>query len=381
MAMRPAGGELLRRRKLGKALDNVSGKPLFTESVISWPVPPENEGRLGRRSALTNAELLQRRDQLHGIFAAHWPTIGWNLQRARGLTQIGPALRLLANLRHPTIELLLSNTSGKALPDGAHPFQQERKRLYKELVEVENGLSAANTKVMEAEGAFEQAQNRFAIARDGYSWARKKRKKKKAKSFLEERKKWSSLCQRVQAELNQRKEGLKDCYVELSEIRTKITDTEAHFTQTELLQFLLSERYAFTPLNLANAAAGLPQMSWRNSFRLCLRGACSPETSINYRIVEAMNLILERTNPTSAEEAASEIRDQISRRKRFERVLEYVSEHWPELEDAVRKVWNSPAQPKSRAFQITALFLEVLKAPRREVNPLLDALEKDLSTT
>src|SRR5258708_28242186 len=215
MAMRPEGGELLRRRKLGKALDDVSGKPLFTESVVSWPVPPENEGRLGRPSALTNAELLQRRDQLHGIFAAHWPTIGWNLQRARGLAQIGPALRPLASLRHPTIELLLSNTSGKMSADGAHPFHQKRKRLSKELVEVENRLSAANTKVMEAEGTFEQAQNRFAIGRDGYSWARKKRKKKKAKSSHKERKTWSSLCQRVQADLNRRKERLKNCYRDL----------------------------------------------------------------------------------------------------------------------------------------------------------------------
>jgi hypothetical protein len=378
MAMRPEGGELLRRRKLGKALDDVSGKPLFTESVVSWPVPPENEGRLGRPSALTNADLLQRRDQLHGIFAAHWPTIGWNC--ARSLSHIGPALRSLTNLKHPTIELLLSNTSGRALPDGAHPFQQKRKRLYKDLAEVEDRLSAVNTRVIEGEGAFEQALNRFAIARDGYSWARKEGKKKKAKSLLKEREKWSSLCQRVQAELNRHKESLKDCYVELGEIRKKITEIEARFAQTELLQFVLSERYVFTPLNLANAAAGLPHMSWRNSFRLCLRGACSPETSINYLIVEAVNMILERTNPTSAEEAATEIRDQISKRKQFERVLEYLNKHWPELKDAVRKVWNSPAQPKSRAFQITALFLETLKAPKRAVNPLLDALEKDLSS-
>jgi hypothetical protein len=305
--------------------------------------------------------------------------MGWNLQRARGLTQIGPALRPLADLRHPTIELLLSNTSGKALPDGAQPFHQERKRLYKELVEVENRLSAANTKVMEAEGAFEQAQNRFAIARDGYSWARKKRKKKKAKSFLKERRKWSSLCQRMQAELNRRKESLKDCYVELGEIGKKITDIEAHFAQTELLQFLLSERYVFTPLNVANAAAGLPHMSWRNSFRLCLRGACSPETSINYLIFEAVRMTLERTTPTSADEAVNEIRQQISKGRQFERVREYLGEHWPTLEDATFTGWSSAVHANARPYKITSLFLQALKEPKRVVNPLLEALEKDLS--
>ncbi len=379
MAMRPEGGGILRRRKLGKALDDVSGNSLFTESVVSWPVPPENEARLGRPSALANAELLQRRDQLHGIFAAHWPIIGWNLQRARGLTHIGPALRPLASLRHPTIELLLSNTSAKALLDGAHPFQHERKRLYKELVKVENTLSATNARVMEGEGAFEQAQNRFAIARDGYSWARKERKKKKAKSFLKERKKWSSLCQRVEAELNRRKESLKERYAEINEIRKKITDIEAHFAQTELLQFVLSERYVFAPLNLANAVAGLPHMSWRNSFRLCLPGPCSPETSINYLIVEAVRMALERAAPISADEAVNGIRRQISKGRQFERIRGYIGERWPTLEDAILMGWSSAVHANARPYKITSLFLEALKAPKQVANPLLDALEKDLS--
>jgi len=379
MAMRPEGGELLRRRKLGKALDDVSGKPLFTESVVSWPVPPENEGRLGRPSALTNVELLQRRDQLHGIFAAHWPTIGWNLQRARSLSQIGPALSPLADLKHQTIELLVSKVPARALPDGARLLQQERKKLYKELAEVENRLSATNAKVMEGEGAFEQAQNRFAIARDGYSWARKEKMKKEAKSFLQEREKWSGLCQSVQAELNRRKESLKGCYAELSKIGKKITDIEAHFAQTELLQFVLSERYVFTPLNFANAVAGLPHMSWRNSFRLCLPGACSPETSINYLIVEAVRMALERAAPIAAGEAVNEIRRQISKGRQFEGVREYIGERWPTLEDAVHTGWSSAVHANARPYKITSLFLEALKAPKRVANPLLSALEKDLS--
>lgn len=377
MAMGPEGGGILRRRKLGKAIDEVSGKP-FTESVFSWPVPAENEGRLGRPSALTNAELLQRREQLHGIFAAHWPTVGWNLQRVRGLTQVPLALRPLGDLKHPTIELLLWNTSAKAMPDGILRLQQERKKLDKELADVENRFSAGNKRVMEGEDAFEQAQNRFAIARDGYSYARKKKRKKKAKSFLKEREKWSSLCQKVHAELNRRKESLKQCNVERVEIRKKIADLEALFAQTELLRFVLSERYVFTPLNVANAAAGLPHMTWRNSFKR-LRGMSSAETSINYLIFEAVKIILERANPTSPGGATSAIRHQITRRKQFDRIREYLREHWPTLENAVLAGWSSAANANERPYKITSLFLGALKAPKQVVNPLLDALEKDLS--
>jgi hypothetical protein len=382
--MRPEGGEILRRRKLESAVDSVSGKT-FTDRVVSWPAPRENDGRLGRPSALANAELLQRRDQLHGIFAAHWPTIGWNLQRARSLSHIGPALCPLADLQHSTIELLVLKASARALPDGVRVLQPERKRLYKELAEVENRLNAANTSVMEGEDAFGQAQNRFAIARDGYSYARKKSKKskkrgkKKAQSFLKDRQRWSRLCQRVQAELNRRKESLRKCHSEVSEIRKKITDIEAHFAQTELLQFVLSERYVCTPLNLANAVAGLPHMSWRNSFRLCLRGACSPEASINYLIVEAVRMALERAAPTSADEAVNEIRRQISKGRQFESVREYLGERWPTLEDAVLKGWSSAVHANARPYKITFLFLQALKGRKQVANPLLDALEKDLS--
>jgi len=317
---------------------------------------------------------------LHGIFAAHWPAVGWNLQRVRAITQVPLALRPLADLKHPTIELLLWNTSAKAMPDGLLRFQQERKRLNKELADVQDRLGAANKGVTEAQDAVEHAQNRFAIARDGYSHARKEKKKKEAKSFLQEREKWSSLCPKVNAELKRREESLMDCNVELREINEKIANRQALFAQTELLRFVLSERYVFTPLNFANALAGLPHMTWRNSFRLCLRGPCSPETSINHLIVEVLRMVLERAAPTSPEEAFSEIRRCISKGRQFERARQYIGERWPTFENAVFTGWSSAPSPNARPYQMAALFLESLKAPRPAVNPLLDTLEKDLST-
>jgi hypothetical protein len=124
---------------------------------------------------LNDDELRQRRDQLHGIFAAHWPIIGWNLQRARKPLHITDALRPLASLNHPTIGLLLLDSFKMPMADGFPRFRQERNRLYSQLEEARKKLSEANTKVMEARSAFEQAHNWFAVARDSYI-ARKKEK-------------------------------------------------------------------------------------------------------------------------------------------------------------------------------------------------------------
>jgi cellobiose-specific phosphotransferase system component IIA len=358
------------RKPLDAMLAKRGKKPLL--SVVA---PAQKEGRPGRPPALNEDELRQRRDQLQGIFAAHWPIVGWNLQRARRPLHITDALRPLASLNHPTIELLLLDSFKKPMPDGFLLLRQARKSLYIQLAEAQNGLIKASTKVMEARSAFEQAHNWFAVARDSYTRARKKRKT--TGSFRREREKWSRRCESVRAELSRREKNLIEYTEKIRGIEKEIKEVEAHFAQTELLRFVLSERYVFAPLNFANAAAGLPHMGWRRSFLLCSRIECSAETSINYLIFEALNIILEAASPTRAEEAASEIRRQISKRNRFERVREYLGEEWPALERAVLAVWNSSIHAEARPYEIASMFLAALKAPRRVVNPLLDALEKD----
>jgi len=263
------------------------------------------------------------------------------------------------------------------MPDGRLLFRQERKSFYTRLAEAQNGHSEANAKVIEARAALEQARNGFAIARDGNTLARKKRKT--AASFRKEREKWSLRCESVQTELSRREKSLIEYAEKIREIEKEITEIEAHFAQIELLRFVLSERYVFTPLNFANAAAGLPQMGWRRSFLLCARIERFAETSINYLIFDVVRVILEGVTPASAAEAAREIRGQISKGPRFESVREFLAQDWPALERAVLAVWNSSIHADARPYRIAALFLEALKAPRRVVNPLLDALEKDLS--
>lgn len=363
---------------MGKALDAVLAKR-GKKSLLNGPAPAQ-KGRLrGRPPALDDAELLHRRDKLQGVFASHWPIIGWNLQRARKPLHVAAALRPLASLNHPTIELLLLDSFNKPMPDGIHLLRQECKRLYGQLAEAQNKLSEANTKVTEARSAFEEAHNLFAVARDSYTLARKK--KKPTASFRNDREKWSRRSDSVQTELSRREKNLVEYAKKIEGIEKEIKEIEAHFAQAELLRFVLSERYVFAPINFANAAAGLPHMGWRRSFLLCSRKECSVEPSINYLIFDAVKIILEGASPTRGEEAASEIRRQISKGDRFKSVREYLGEDWPALEQAVLAGWNSSVHAGARPYEIASRFLGALKAPRRVVNPLLDALEKDLAPT
>ena len=217
-----------------RPLDSVLAKQ-DKEALLSIATPAQNEGRRGRPLALSDAELFYRRDQLQGIFEAVWPMIGWNLQRARKPIYIAYALRPTSEFKQPTLELLLLDSSAKARPDEIRPLQQECKKLYRELSEVENRLRTTNAKVTEAHVAFEQAYNQFAVARDGHAKARKKKQKKKAKALLKEREKASRLCDSVSAELKRREETLKQCYAEERKITKEIAESQGWFAQAELL--------------------------------------------------------------------------------------------------------------------------------------------------
>lgn len=376
MAITSKGGGIVRRRKSTEALDELlenQGAEVCPEETTA----EDNQGRSGRPAALSQPDLLHRRDKLQGMFQAHWPTIGWNLRLARSRMDITQALRPLADFKLPTIDLLLLETPSKPAQGGIRTFRREHKRLNAECSESYARLESCRSLVLEARDAYSQARVRLDAARDGYVFAR--REKKPTSYYLEELNKLPFVCNKLRVEVKQREESTKRCSEEFRRIQIEIKVTEAHFAQTELLRFLKSRKYAFTPENVSKAAAGLPDLGCRRSFLLCSRVKYAAVSSMNYMIFEVVSKILNKQNPRSAEEAAREIRRQISTRKQFATVKEYLSEHWHVLEHATHKVWNSPAHPKSRAFQITSLFLQTLKAPKRVVNPLLDTLEKDLS--
>jgi len=61
------------------------------------------------------------------------------------------------------------------------------------------------------------------------------------------------------------------------ELEILIKDGEAYFARTELFDFCRSKRYRLTPLDVANALAGLPFIGWRRSADRCRKWKEEPE--------------------------------------------------------------------------------------------------------
>jgi len=55
------------------------------------------------------------------------------------------------------------------------------------------------------------------------------------------------------------------------EVQELLFDGEASFARSEFARFCASDRYRITPMNIANALAGLPHIGWRQSATRCKR--------------------------------------------------------------------------------------------------------------
>jgi hypothetical protein len=325
---------------------------------------------------LGQLDLLARRDELQGILQAHWPTVGWDLHLAKTGRDLSQALKPIAQFKSSIVALLIVELPS-GVQDRIGEFRSDLKKLYVRLSRCRAELNTSHDLVIEARDSYTQARARLDAARDGYVAARKGQRP--AVDLLAELKNWSVLCNRLRVEIKQREERVDQSTHDFRNVQTEIRTIEAYFAQTELLRFLKGRRYAFTPENVANAASGLPELGCRRSFLLCSRVKYAAEPSINYIIFEALSKILKRHSPKSPEEAATTIRREIGEKKQFANIKGFVNDRWHLLEDAMSRVWASPAHPHSRAFKITSLFLANLRAPRQVTNSLLDAIEKGLT--
>jgi hypothetical protein len=68
------------------------------------------------------------------------------------------------------------------------------------------------------------------------------------------------------------------------ELELLIKEGEAHFARNELLDFCLSQRYRLTPLDIANALAGIPFICWRRSADRCRKWKEDPAGGLSFEI-------------------------------------------------------------------------------------------------
>jgi hypothetical protein len=171
------------------------------------------------------------------------------------------------------------------------------------------------------------------------------------------------------AQKSQRKEASvsKRKWLELSRVQKDLTGQlrglEAGFVRQEILRFCKSKRYELNPWNLANAAAGLPFIGWRQSMRRCTKQRRTIADGMDYQIFKAIRFIVANAPKRSENTFVAEFRESIPRlpsRYRIPRVE--LANQWLFLERAIRSAFRTKPHPRAFPFEITKRYFQQIRS-------------------
>ena len=146
-------------------------------------------------------------------------------------------------------------------------------------------------------------------------------------------------------------------------------DEQAYVAQTELLKFILSGRYSFTPLNLANAMAGLPYMQWRQSSKRCGKMECRIAMSSTYRLFK----ILYRASQglPSSQGLTNAVQNLLQNSRKIDYVAAELRKNWYHLRAAIKTVTEKRHHPGSVPFRVLTEYQRRMRS-RTSVDLLLE---------
>jgi len=193
---------------------------------------------------------------------------------------------------------------------------------------------------------------------------------------------FSNMLRRWQA-LRQAQIDVDSAQAVLKTIEGDVTDKEAGFCQSELVEFITLKKYARNPLGLANAMAGLPDMAWETSRERCSKIKVEP--NFHYQVFLTVSAISKRRERYPELSMVELFRQEILKLPRVKlvrisgllakekgtdriklpnNIRSYLIENWPYLKPAIRQVETLNSHPRRVPFLILATLARNLEKPR-----------------
>lgn len=297
--------------------------------IEALEAPNLDSKKRGRPSEISNEALFSRRNTLLGIFEYHWSEIAWELQRAKSLAAIREALGPLPIPRSYEFELFL--------------FEPTKETTFKELRDLSKarrGLGIEFKKALLVEGDAEEA-------RENVEGAMKDRSSDATtESALHK-------YQRLYSAAKRRKEELQ---VRIDVMENDLRRQRAFIAQTGLLDFIRSERYTLSPMSYANAMAGLPFITWRQSVSRCLKAKAShPFLNIYELFLEVQRAL--NGPPQTAELAMEQAKLHLKKSKqKREYSIQILREEWYYLRVAIEAAYSQKPPRSAIPFRVFAEY-------------------------
>jgi hypothetical protein len=297
------------------------------------------EKRRGPHTELTDDQLFGRREQLVQVFEGLWGEIGWKLQKCKTPADL---VRILSPLNETFIREMVS----VFFHESSEPVSAATAR------KVRAKWRAGLTPCREAEASKHQVREE--LKRVDAVLTNSPRNKQRMIKREQKR------CRKEASRTTQKWRWLSKTTTALE---VQLRGLESGLARQEILRFCKSGRYELTPLNLANAVAGLPYMGWRQSMRRTSNQPSMVANGLDYNVFKAIRFIVTNANKQSENNLVAEYRHSIPllpSRYRGPRVE--LADKWFFVERAIRRAFRSSPHPKALPFEITKHYFKQFRS-------------------
>jgi len=218
-----------------------------------------------RKSLIDDPQLWGDRDHLVWLLEVTWADVGGKLHAVKTADDVLAALQIWKGRSEaPVVRTLLRPESAAA----SAKTLTEKRRRHRELVKLSSEARERREKCRQDLELAERAFTLQLSERD--KAAVEERLAKRAEKFAQAEAEYNVATNR-EAKMEQ-----------------QLRESETYFARTEFARFCKSPRYRKTPLNAANALAGLPFMGWRRSVQRCMK---SEAVGANGGAIQVFNTI------------------------------------------------------------------------------------------
>ncbi len=316
-----------RRRKPEKELDSVSRKKRKRRSG-------------GRTNEIEDQRLWNRRDALVQILEGAWGEIGWELSCVKKAQEIPQALKPLdTGVREQALEPFLRVSDAPDDMTRIRKLRRDLKKSRKPLYRAYEAQQKADEVLARVKAAFPDPS--LLSRQQEAEYLKRELNAKHARDRYDQA---------------QRENRARE--VELESL-------EAAYAQSQLIRFLDEGRYALAPLQVAEAMAGLPYVSYRWSIELCQEQPCIIAGGLWYQVFLLVERAVKRMPSGDAEAIIATLRAAIPVLKVPVYIKNHVAENCFFLQRAVRQDCAN-RQAKPLPFRITASFSRQCHSQSRE---------------
>lgn len=282
----------------------------------------------GRPPLIEHAALISRCSNLLGFFEYEWAHVAWDLAHARSIPAIREALR----------------KSGRCSQTELEPFVYEPTRVgnSEQLIAVRQHAKNVEALTRTALGSQREADEQLQTALMAEKSDPTDQKIKK-------------LCARRQQQYTTASRQVAALQEELDRVREELRQREAHFAQSQLLDFIGSHRYTLTPLSYAKAMAGLPKITWRQSSAVCVKETIGHPYEAEY---EKFSMVLKAfgSPPADAAVAIGRIRRFLLNKPASGYVISTLRKEWYYLQVAIEEAYAAKSPRSAIPYRVYAEY-------------------------